>query len=86
MATKPLPKEWKYSGDINCSRKLKATSWIYLTCGNYFHFRAYLKYPGINYCFQINMGWNMHEMCRNGVQEGRPAKYRFTSRPLKQLG
>lgn len=85
LASEPLPKEWKFKGDITCDRSLDKTSWVYITCGNYWHFRCYLKYPKINYCFQLNVGWNLHEMCVNGVHEGQKAKYRFTPHPFKKM-
>lgn len=85
LASKPLPKSWSYRGNIKCDRSLGKTSWVYVACGGYWQFRCYLKYPKINYCFQINIGWNLHEMCLNGAQEGQRAKYRFTPHPFKKM-
>ena len=34
---------------------------------------------------QINIGWNIHGMCMNGLQEGQKAKYRFTPHPFKKM-
>lgn len=85
LVSKPLPKDWSYRGNIKCDRSLDKTSWVYVTCGKYWQFRCYLKYPKINYCFQINIGWNIHEMCVNGAQEGQKAKYRFTPHPFKKM-
>jgi len=85
LATKPLPAEWSYRGNINCDRALGVTSHVLVRCGKYFQFRAYLKYPMINYCFQINVGWNMHELCVAGKQTCVNAKYRFTPHPFKKM-
>jgi len=89
LCTHILPKEWSYSGDLDCSRSVlsdtRRSTYIMIHCDGYFHFRWYWKYPHIDKCIQLNMGWNMHEMCRNGTQTGRVAKYRFTPHPFKSI-
>ena len=85
LASKPLPIGFEYSGRLDCSRSLKETSYVFIKCGDYFHYRLYLKYPFINYCFQVNIGWNMHEMCIRDTYVGQKAKYRFTPHPFKRM-
>lgn len=83
LATRPLPATWSYLGNIECDRSLLKTSWVLVRCGIYFHFRIYIKYPLINRCIQLNMGWNMHLACKSNTQTGMKAKYRFTPHPFR---
>ena len=85
LASKPLPARWSCKGRLDCDRSLGVSSWVYINCGKYWQLRVYLKYPFINYCAQLNIGWNMHEMCVKGTQEGVRAKYRFTPHPFKRM-
>lgn len=61
------------------------TTWVYVTCDGYWHFRLYLKYPFTNYCFQLNLGWDMHEKCVRNTYLGKRMKYRFTTHPWERL-
>lgn len=83
MASKPLPATYTLHGDPACDKKLRKTTWVYVVCGGYWHFRIYIKYPRINRCFQLNLGWNLHPLCVSGKQEGQRAKYRFTPHPFR---
>lgn len=82
LASKPLPKEWTYEGDLDCDNSVlsntRKVTKITVFCGEYFHKRYYRKIGSTNRCFQLNYGWNMHALCKNGKQEGVKAKYRFT--------
>lgn len=89
LASDPLPSRWSYCGDLDCDKskltESRRLTWIMVRCGKYFHFRWYWKYPMIDRCIQLNMGWNMHIICVNGVQKGVKAKYRFTPHPFRSI-
>lgn len=80
---------WSYRGDLDCDKskltESRRLTWVMVRCGKYFHFRWYWKYPMIDRCIQLNMGWNMHIICVNGVQKGVKAKYRFTPHPFRSI-
>lgn len=84
-ASKPLSGPYKLIGDRYCDRNLGRTTWVYVTCDGYWHFRLYLKYPFTNYCFQLNLGWDMREKCVRNTYLGKRMKYRFTPHPWKRL-
>lgn len=84
-ASKELQGDYTLKGDKDCDRSLGRTTWVYVVCDGFWHFRLYFKYPFTKHCFQLNLGWDIHEKCVRNQYKGKKAKYRFTPHPFKKM-